>query len=130
MKNPLKKKNEVQNSSPEQIAEPGPAYRPDVDIFQTQEETFFLVDLPGVAKGEAKIEIDENKNLIVKAKTGVKEAAGCVLRQFNVGNYYRAFQISDEYDTDKVQANLQNGLLEIVLPKKEEARPRRIAIEA
>jgi len=52
------------------------------------------------------------------------------LRQYRIGDYYRAFQISDDYDKDRVQAKLENGLLQILIPKKESAKPRKIEIKA
>jgi len=53
-----------------------------------------------------------------------------VLRQFNIGNYYRAFQLSDEYDKEKITAKLENGLLQVTVPKREEVKPRKIEIKA
>ena len=47
-----------------------------------------------------------------------------MLTQYHVGDYYRAFQLSDDYDKEKITAKLENGLLEVTVVKKEEAKPR------
>jgi len=125
-----REKREVSHTGAEQMVDAGSAYSPDVDIYLSEDELFLAVDLPGVEKGAVNIEIDENNHLVIKAQTGVSEPERSVLRQFNIGNYYRAFQIGEEFDKDKVNAKLENGLLEVRIPKREEAKPKRIAINA
>ena len=125
-----REKREVSHTGAEQMVEAGSAYSPDVDIFLSEDELIFAVDLPGVEKGGVNIEIDENNSLVIKAKNTLTESEKPVLKQFNIGNYYRAFQISDEFDKDKVTGRLENGLLEVRIPKREEAKPKRIAINA
>jgi len=125
-----KEKQEVGSTAAEQLQHSGPAYRPDVDIYVSDDAALFIADMPGVAKGNVAIEVDETDSLIIRGTTGVKEPAGAVVRQYHIGNYYRAFQLSDEYDKEKISAKLENGLLEITIPKREEAKPKRIAINA
>lgn len=123
-------KQEVSNTAAEQMNHSGPAYSPDVDIFINDNEVVFAVDLPGVGKGDVNIQVDETNTLIIRAKNSHKELEGPVMRQFRIGNYYRAFQISDDYDKDRVSASLENGHLQISIPKKESAKPRKIEIKA
>jgi len=125
-----REKREVSHTGAEQMVDAGSAYSPDVDIYLSEDELLFAVDLPGVEKGAVSIEIDENNSLVIKAKTTLEEPEKPVLRQFNIGSYYRAFQIGEEFDKDKVNAKLENGLLEVRIPKREEAKPKRIAINA
>jgi HSP20 family molecular chaperone IbpA len=42
--------------------------------------------------------------------------------------FARAFTLSDEFDTSRIDANLQNGVLKLTIPRREEARPRRIEV--
>ena len=125
-----REKKEVSHTGAEQMVDAGSAYSPDVDIYLSEDELLLAADLPGVEKGDVNIEIDENNSLVIKAKTAQKEMENPVYKQFNVGNYYRAFQIGDEFDKDKVTGRLENGLLEVRVPKREEAKPKRIAINA
>jgi len=125
-----REKQEVGSTAAEQLRHSGPAYSPDVDIYITDDEALFLIDLPGVNKGEVTIEVDETDSLIIRGTNGFKEPDNAVLRQYRTGNYYRAFQLSKEYDKEKISAKLENGLLEVTIPKREEAKPKRIEIKA
>ena len=125
-----REKQEVSSTAAEQMDHSGPAYSPDVDIYASDDEVVFAVDLPGVGKGDANIEVDETNTLIIRAGNSMKEPEGAVLRQYRTGDYYRAFQISDDYDKDKVKAELANGLLMVRIARKESAKPRRVEIRA
>jgi len=125
-----REKQEVSNTAAEQMNHSGPAYSPDVDIYASDDEVLFIVDLPGVNKGDVDIQVDETDTLVIRAKNSYKELDEAMLRQYRIGDYYRAFQISEDYDKDKVQAKLENGLLQIAIPKKESAKPRKIEIKA
>jgi HSP20 family molecular chaperone IbpA len=86
------------------------------------------MDLPGVVKGDVKIEVDENNILSVRAKTSYHDQDGIVLQEFESGNYYRAFSLSDEFSRDAINVTFENGVLEITVPRKEEHRPNKIEI--
>jgi len=124
-----REKQEVSSTAAEQMNQSGFAYSPDVDIFASDDEVVFAVDVPGVGKGDVKILVDETDTLVIQARNTFREPEGVSLRQYRVGNYYRAFQISDDYDKDKVNATIENGLLQITIPKKESAKPRKIEIK-
>ena len=125
-----REKREVANTSAEQLTDSGIAYSPDVDIQANEDEIVFAVDLPGVSKGDVKIEVDENNVLSIRAKNSYKEQDEAVIKQYNIGNYYRAFTLSDDFDKEKIVGKIENGLLEIRIPKKEEAKPKKIEINA
>jgi len=123
-------KQEISNTAAEQMNHSGPAYSPDVDIYMNDNEVVFAVDIPGVGKGDVNIQVDETNTLIIKAKNTHKEPDNTVLRQYHTGDYYRAFQISEDYNKEQVSAILENGLLQITVPKKESAKPKKIEINA
>jgi len=125
-----KDKREVREAAAEQLQYSGTAYRPDVDIYTSEDEVIFITDLPGVSKGDVSVEIDETDTLVIRAKNSFVEPNGVILRQFNSGNYYRAFKVSNEYDKNKISAKLENGALEITIPKRDEVKPRKIEIKA
>jgi HSP20 family protein len=124
-----REKQEIGTTAAEKLENSGPAFSPDVDIFVSNDALFMAVDLPGIGKGDVTIQFDESNSLIIIAKSTADEPKNCVLRQFNIGNYYRAFQLSDDYDKNKVSAVLENGLLKIAIPKREEVKPRKIEIK-
>lgn len=123
-------KQEVSTTATEKLSNSGPAFSPDVNIYVSDEEAIFLIDLPGVKKGDVTIEVDESQSLIIRGTNTYTPPANPVFRQYQTGNYYRSFQLSDDYDKERISAKQENGLLEITIPKKEEAKPRRIEIKA
>lgn len=125
-----REKTAVSTTAAEQIVEAGSAFNPDVDIYASENDLLLSVDVPGVKKGDASIHVDENNALIIKAKNSFSEPDGASVRQYNVGDYYRAFQIGDDYDKEKISASLENGVLRITIPKREESKPKRIQISA
>jgi HSP20 family molecular chaperone IbpA len=125
-----KTKKEVTHSIAEQLIDSGNAYSPNVDILVDDNVVVFAVDLPGVAKGEVNIEITENDTIVIKAKNSHIEPENPLFCQYGVGNFYRVFQISNELDKDQVKVHIENGLLEIRVQKREEMKPRKIAIIA
>ncbi|MBN1759416.1 MAG: Hsp20/alpha crystallin family protein [Chitinispirillaceae bacterium] len=125
-----REQQEVGSTAAEQLRHSGPAYSPDVDIYVSENEALFIVDLPGVNKGDVTIEVDESDSLIIRGVNGTSEPENAVVKQYRTGNYYRAFQLSKEYDKDKISAKLEYGLLEVSVPRREEAKPKRIEIKA
>lgn len=124
-------KQAVANTAAEQVRESGRAYVPDVDVYVSEEELAFFVDLPGVEKGKVTLEVTENDTLVIKgACPACDDNRRAIVRQYNSGDYYRSFQIGEQFDREKIDVKLANGLLEVRIPKKEEAKPKRIQISA
>lgn len=101
---------------------------PPVDIFETPEGLGVVADLPGVKKDQVDISV-ENGVLTIKGMASAEEEAEPVYREFRIANYFRQFQLSEEVDQDKIQAEMRNGVLSISLPKKEAAKPRQIQVK-
>jgi HSP20 family protein len=52
------------------------------------------------------------------------------VNEYDVGDFYRAFSISEVIDAEKINAELKHGVLTVHLPKTEAARPKRISVTA
>lgn len=121
----------VEKASAEQLVSPGNAFSPDVNIYDDGDALIFTMDIPGVHKGDISIEIDENNVMSVRALASFKESeARPIRREFEVGNYYRAFTLSNEFDKDKVSGVIENGVLQVMVPRREDVKPRKIKINA
>jgi HSP20 family protein len=116
---------------PVEQTKPGIVFTPAVDIFETEKEITLLTDLPGVKTGHLTIDLSDD----VLTLTGEVEPLEApdeedILIEYEVGNYYRQFTLSELIDQDKIDAQLRNGVLRLTLPKVEKATPRKITIKA
>ena len=125
-----KRRREQPRATAEGLAEMENAILADADVYETEDKLILRLDVPGVEKGRTQIEVDENHNLQVRARNSFQEPKGAVYKEFEVADYYRSFRLGEEFDKEKISAQLDRGVLEIVLPKREEVKPRRIAISA
>ena len=126
----IQAKEKAEVSSPAEQTRPGLVFTPAVDIFETEQEITLLADMPGVkAKG---LNIDLRESVLtlsgnVDAPEGPQEVA--VLREYDVGQYYRQFTLSEVIDQSGIEAVLNDGVLKLRLPKVEKATPRRITVK-
>jgi HSP20 family protein len=105
----------------------GVTYTPRVDILESEEELTLFADLPGVKEGDVDIRF-ENGELTLHARRQPSNMTGTVLCENAVGDFFRAFRISEQIDSGKIWAELKNGVLTLHLPKVEAAKPRKITI--
>lgn len=102
----------------EVAVEPGNTFQPVVDIVENGDDLTLYFDLPGVPLGSAEVEVDENNILTLRAKNAFKEPDGEVFRQAAIGDYYRAYQLDSEYDSDRRSVQHKDGVLVIRIPKR------------
>ncbi|MDY6838375.1 MAG: Hsp20/alpha crystallin family protein [Thermodesulfobacteriota bacterium] len=110
---------------------PGLTFKPAVDIFETQTGITLLADMPGVKAGDLNIDLREDV-ITLSGEVERPETAGEteILKEYRTGRYVRQFSLSDTIDQAKIEAELQDGVLRLVLPKAEKAVPRKIAVKA
>ncbi len=117
---------------PESNAEPtreGPVYVPTTDIYEKEDAILVRCDMPGVEQDEVDITLDNNE-LTITGRQAVAEPEGCDLlsTEYDTGTFQRTFKVPQLIDRDKIQAKLHNGVLDIELPKAEQAKPHKIEI--
>ncbi|MFO7973308.1 MAG: Hsp20/alpha crystallin family protein [Candidatus Hydrogenedentota bacterium] len=101
---------------------------PPVDIFENKDGLVVVADLPGVKKEAADVRV-ENGILTLKA-AAKSELPGEPLRhEYQLRNYFRQFQLSEEVDQEKIKAEMKHGVLIINLPKREETKPKQISVQ-
>lgn len=119
-----------QDSSPSKHEQTGNwdhAVRPAVDIYETEDNLTLVADLPGVEKERLDINLEQGV-LTLKAQVAPIERGHMVAREFTLSNYFRKFQLPDVIDAARVTAECKNGVLRLVMPKAEAAKPHRIEI--
>lgn len=105
-------------------------YRPNVDILETDEELTMQVDIPG-AQGDS-IDVDfRDGTLSIHAKVARRQPEGTsfLLREYGVGDFYRAFTVSETIDSANITAEYREGVLTLHLPKVSAAKPHKITVQ-
>jgi HSP20 family protein len=106
-----------------------PALIPSVDVYENAAEILLLVDLPGVKKGDLKIDLDKDQVTIEARRRPVREATPYAA-EFGSTDFRRSFAMPPAIDRDKVDAELRAGVLRLRLPKSDSARPRQIQVRS
>jgi len=106
-----------------------PIFVPAVDIYESETDLTLLADMPGVPIEKVDIDLD-NDELTIRAATDLEEGHGTVLlREYAVGDYYRQFTLANIFDRSRIEASMKDGVLKLVLPKAEAAKPRKIEVK-
>jgi HSP20 family protein len=109
----------------------GCCYRPNVDIVEQNDELLVMADVPGASSDSIDIRFEDG-TLEIEAAVAPRPGDDdtCLLREYNVGDYYRSFQVSEAIDASKISAQYADGVLTLRLPKAEAVKPRKIAVAA
>jgi HSP20 family protein len=119
-------------AKPQEQTRPGRYFMPDVNIQEFDDCLKLWADMPGVRPGDIDITLKNGILTITgKVSTDMYNGLRPVYTEYNVGNYYREFALGNgDIDDSKIKASMRNGVLELELPKKEHAKPRRIEVQA
>jgi HSP20 family protein len=107
------------------------AWHPNVDVYETEGSYVLKADLPGINKDDIKIEVNDN-TLTFKGEKKFEEKTekdSYVRVERSYGSFTRSFTLSDNVDPENIHASYKDGVLEITLAKKEEAKAKEINIE-
>lgn len=127
----LRVKEKKELSAAAEMTRPGLVFTPSVDIFESDKEIVLLADMPGVQADRLSIDLRDN-TLTLDGEVEPFEGKGeeDVVIEYEVGKYYRQFSLSEVIDQGKIDAQLNDGVLRLTLPKVEKAAPRTITVQA
>jgi HSP20 family protein len=113
---------------PANTAEPAPL-APPVDIIEDAEGIVVTADLPGVAKEGVAVGV-EGDTLTIEGTLSLGEAASMqpVYAEIGVAQFRRSFVLGRDLETGRIEAQMKDGVLRLRIPRREEAKPRRIAV--
>jgi HSP20 family molecular chaperone IbpA len=112
-----------------QAREPEAALRPPVDIFEDAHGITVQAEMPGVSKDRLNVQADRN-SLVIEGEAAIEMPTGMEALYADVQStrYARSFVLSGELETDRIEANLKDGVLTVRIPKRAEFRPRKIEV--
>jgi HSP20 family protein len=108
------------------------AWMPPCDIFENEDTLKIVMEIPGVQANDVKISL-ENSQLSIRGekRQEAEESSERVHRyERSYGSFERVFTLPTTIDAESIQANVEDGVLILRLPKVERARPREIPVQA
>lgn len=109
----------------------GRIYRPLTDIVETDKGVSLMLEMPGVAPGDVDITL-ENRVLTIRGKVTPTRPENLQLAyaEYGEGDFERAFSLSEDFDPDKIEAEMRNGVLTVTLPRATGSQPRKITVKS
>ena len=107
------------------------AWSPPADILEKTREVVLKVDLPDMNQSDIDVRVEENILTIQGERKFIKESEDANYLQIERphGSFYRQFTLPKTIDQEKIKATYKDGTLRIVLPKREEAPRKQVAVE-
>lgn len=122
--------NDAQRRVPATQQERQPALTPQVDVLEDESGITLLADLPGVPRDQLTLHV-EGDRLEIEGQVvfPAPENLQPVYAELRTPRFRRAFTLSRELDSGRIEANLKDGVLNLRIPKHEHAQPRRIQVQ-
>ncbi|HEY7535510.1 MAG TPA: Hsp20/alpha crystallin family protein [Thermodesulfobacteriota bacterium] len=107
------------------------AWAPAVDIYEAEDSFVVSADLPGINKEDIQIDLKDN-TLTLKGEKKFEQKVSkdnYIRVERTYGSFVRSFTLPQNVDADKIKAKYKEGVLELSIPKKEEAKPKQIKVD-
>lgn len=106
-------------------------FLPSLEVKEDENQFLLHLDIPGMERKDLDISVTGN-TLTVKGERKEEEnkkGKGYFYSERRYGSFHRSVELPTEVDADKVAANYKDGVLELVLPKSEKAKPKQIKVD-
>lgn len=106
-------------------------WAPTADVVETKDALLIKAELPGMTEQDITVQV-ENGVLTIEGERKLEkdtEEKGYRRIERSYGSFFRTFMLPPNVQSEKIAANYVNGVLELTIPKKEEAKPRTIAVD-
>jgi HSP20 family protein len=101
---------------------------PLVDVYENQDELLLLADVPGATKDGINVHLDKGQ-LTIEARRPDETTGSPVAAEHRPCDYFRVFSVPQGIDASKIDAQLNQGVRRLRLPKAEAVKPRRIEVK-
>jgi HSP20 family protein len=108
------------------------SWMPHMDVFEKDDNLVVKAELPGMKEEDIDVSVDGDMLIIrgeKKAESEVKDEDYYRCER-TYGSFYRSVSLPSSVDSSKIEANYENGILEVTLPKSPEVKPKKIAVSA
>jgi len=102
-------------------------WNPNVDLFENPDEWVVLVEVPGIAKKDLKIDFEDGI-LTLKGEKSNGSKDDFRLRETKTGSFCRGFAFPSDVDPELIKAELKDGILKVKVPRPEESKPKDIKV--
>ncbi|HYQ04746.1 MAG TPA: HSP20 family small heat-shock protein [Polyangiaceae bacterium] len=105
-------------------------FSPAFEVKETKEGFVFRADVPGVKDADLDVKLTQNRLSISGKRESEKTEKGDTFytSERSYGSFTRSFTLPDGVDADKIRAELKEGVLTLLLPKRPESQPKKIAV--
>ncbi|HKI70397.1 MAG TPA: Hsp20/alpha crystallin family protein [Verrucomicrobiae bacterium] len=102
---------------------------PEVNIYEAKDGYLLEAEMPGVNKEGLEITLEANELTIVGHRNSETVSGEPIFLERRAADYRRVFELDPAIDTSKVSAKIEQGVLQLTLPKSERVKPRKIAVD-
>nr|WP_274635638.1 Hsp20/alpha crystallin family protein [Microbacterium bovistercoris] len=100
-----------------------------VDLFREGDQYVLHADMPGIDPGSIDVDVDGGQLSIRAQRTAdTREGVKWLVRERGGRSFLRQFTLGDGVDIDRISASYDNGVLSVIIPVSEQAKPRKIAV--
>ncbi len=105
-------------------------WAPSVDIYENENELVLTAEVPGIEDKDIEIKIEDNTLTLKGERTLDKETKEENFHRIerSYGSFYRSFALPHNVDLEKIRAEHQHGVLKITMPKRQDAKSRKVTI--
>lgn len=113
-----------------ELGAPAAAFMPSFDVKETADAYQFRADLPGILEADLEISLEGTRLTVAgrREEETLKDGERVHLSERSHGQFSRTFTLPEDVEGEKVVAELRNGVLTLMVPKRPEVRPRKISV--
>lgn len=106
------------------------SWAPAVDIYETENEVVLTAEIPGIEEKDVEIKVEDNTLTLRGERKFEKETKEENFHRIEraYGSFFRSFTLPNYVDQDRIEAEHENGILKIRMPKRAELKPRKVKI--
>jgi len=121
--------NDITNQVTPTPNESRPFISPEVNIYETEHSYTLEAEMPGVTREHLEVTLDGNSLTLVGRRNDDSPPGTLLYRESKPADFRRIFELDPAIDSQKIRAQMNQGLLVLELPKTEAVKPRRILVD-